>query len=783
MKISTILYSCIIASACYATSAFAAEPLKITFTRTGTSANDVVVNVHGAEGVSASITSISHSLKAISNASIICPDVNGNTSPNIELSLSVSGLDNTTEFNGIGLHIHALNSNGGYQQNNDSKERRYTVLTSINGNEFVTFENFDIAAGVPNSNKLWEANAETGIQATSPLNITLNISANAETNKGCFFGLESITLGLSKSEEPNPDPGTTPSDSKYYTIKWKNNTTNYMTELPDGGIAIGSYSVFNKVFWEFIPTENENCYYIRNTSTGNYIGSCNLKPDSTSKVKMSAEPVEYYIQLSASSSGENRGCYWLSSTDCTNYDNESSGARCLNKDGASANVITWTTGVNNVGSYWTLAESPNLYEIKPFTSSETIGKCKAAYHIMNDSGLAYANDNTWVEFDVTSKNQQWYFVGTSNSDGGYQVVNLAENTPMNNGAKYKVSDTQGHAPYKFIDSNGTILSIAGVTDVTFVLARSEFAFNNQIYQMPCGTVGDVYIKKAHIGEDFYYPMGKYQSKKVVYSSATTPTNKYVILTRDKADVTISSEVSINLSLNKELGNYSANIYFDWNQDGFFETMQNLTANSKVIENTFIVPNNAKLGKTRARIRINNNGLNGADDEINGQVFDFLLNVVNTNEETFEPIVKSNAENRGEAIWEDGIAKATAKGNSTFLYWSEGHRILSVNPDFEIAASNLRRILTAHFTPNTEEFNGIDDIILSNVDTNSKVLFDGSTITVETNSNVKAIVLFAINGQKVAGTLDNHLNTLGICKGVYIVKAITENGLVSAKIII
>ncbi len=64
----------------------------------------------------------------------------------------------------------------------------------------------------------------------------------------------------------------------------------------------------------------------------------------------------------------------MSSTDCSGYDSETSGARCLNKDGASTSIITWTTGVSNVGSYWTLTESEDLYETRPFNPAEGCGK-------------------------------------------------------------------------------------------------------------------------------------------------------------------------------------------------------------------------------------------------------------------------------------------------------------------------------------------------------------------------------------------------------------------------
>lgn len=71
----------------------------IRFERTGTAVSDVkvrVVDTNGQtiEGATATLAS-SHSLKnagAAVNAALICPDVNANTSPTIQLTVTVQGL-------------------------------------------------------------------------------------------------------------------------------------------------------------------------------------------------------------------------------------------------------------------------------------------------------------------------------------------------------------------------------------------------------------------------------------------------------------------------------------------------------------------------------------------------------------------------------------------------------------------------------------------------------------------------------------------------------------------
>lgn len=116
----------------------------------------------------------------------------------------------------------------------------------------------------------------------------------------------------------NPDT----ENCKIYNISWKTTGGNYATEGSDGSIYIAGYAVTERQFWRFIPTGNDNCYYIQNTATGRYIGSCNKTPSSASRITTTTEPVEYYVAPTSATSGEIKGCHYFSSTDCDNYSNE-----------------------------------------------------------------------------------------------------------------------------------------------------------------------------------------------------------------------------------------------------------------------------------------------------------------------------------------------------------------------------------------------------------------------------------------------------------------------------
>ncbi len=62
--------------------------------------------------------------------SILCPNVNGSSSPTIVLTFNVSGLPESMSYNNVGLDIHALNGSGSYQQNGDNKKRFFNMAIS-----------------------------------------------------------------------------------------------------------------------------------------------------------------------------------------------------------------------------------------------------------------------------------------------------------------------------------------------------------------------------------------------------------------------------------------------------------------------------------------------------------------------------------------------------------------------------------------------------------------------------------------------------------------------------
>ena len=761
-----------------------AEPVTLTFNRSGATASAVSVSVSGAPGANATLTSVSHNFKTSGSAvssSLLCPDVNGNTSPTITFKLSVTGLPADFSFDRVGLDIHALNGQGSYQEASDGVNRFWNVNVAIGNNDFATLSNIDIAAGVNpggDRHKQWTATGTT-TAATSPMDITLTVTKGSD-NQGCFFGLSEISL-FSDGDEPTPPTPPTPpvsGDGKTYTIKWKNNTSSYMCEAADGGIVINNYATDKKIFWELIPTDNTDCYYIRNCVSGLYIGSCNMTPSSASKVKMSATPVEYYIHKSASTSGENKDCWWMSSTDCANYNQETSGARCLNKDGASSSIITWTTGLSNIGSYWTLTESENLYEVCPFKPSAEIGAPQTIYQILRYAdGQALTHAMSWAAPTEGDTDQRWYFVGTANAQGGYQIVNAATDTPLN-AASYKVIEHPAGG-FCFIGAEGDTLALGGTSAFRFNAIRSEFTRSLAVYNLPCGSTGDYWVKNLSCGQ-FHYPLPTISGSTISYPTVTSrPTDKYAIVTRDRIPTGMSE---INIELNAEPGpELQMALYFDADGDGVFEQMHQITPARNINEKIEIV---GKAGK-RMRLRLTTNKLMGAEDDVVGQVIDFILADAPDGNDLLMPTVSVNDPQRGTATVQDSDETITAqpKGTSTFICWMVGFRYASTETVHHVKPSAAPEHYTAIFSPNLDAVVGLTPTMLAGKATGVEIaLGSDKTVTVNTDMPVRHLLVFATDGSLAAmehGVSEISLSQL--TSGIYVVKAVTDAGTATLKI--
>ena len=554
-----------------------------------------------------------------------------------------------------------------------------------------------------------------------------------------------LTMGALAQETPKDEA----TKAGIYTIEWKTGTGSYITEEADGSMVISNYDETKRMFWEFVPTEKDNCFYLRNTATGRYMQSCNLEPSSASRVKTGKEPVEYYVAKNTTAGAATYGQYWFSSTDCANYDKTASSPRALNKDGASNFIITWTAANGNVGSFWTLHETEDLYDLRPFMVGESY-----RYLLQNDElkALQLADDNTlsW-EKRTEDASQAWYFKGESNRAGGYQIINTKTGKALNDGTAYVVVQdlTAESAVYQFRpfatkDDATTVLTIDGKSALTFRAVRSAFSRNAQIYQMPCGALAGLYISELSLtGEAAYKPL-VFPITTAAGKESATPAEWFTLYVRDKAEVQPGKSLTLDITMNQTpAAGYEAFAYFDWNRDGVFEAVTTLDV-ARTMSATIPVPADAKEGKTRMRIRITDNGLTDAEDEAVGQIFDAILTVIPADKGLSFSVTTSDL-TRGTVSYElngDEITiKAEPLGNSKFIAWREGNRLFTTTATHTFMLDRSIH-LTAYFTPNTDIVTLIEGVEVK-VPTNN-VFYDlqGRQVLVPRKG------IYILNGKKV-----------------------------------
>lgn len=98
-----------------------------------------------------------------------------------------------------------------------------------------------------------------------------------------------------------------PGEGKVYLISNLTETEHFIQDT--GKLTFGLPG--SKALWRFIPTENENCFYIQNVATQNYMQSSKSVGQA---VLTGSNPVEYIV-IQDDSRGSTRGGWGLASTD------------------------------------------------------------------------------------------------------------------------------------------------------------------------------------------------------------------------------------------------------------------------------------------------------------------------------------------------------------------------------------------------------------------------------------------------------------------------------------
>ena len=160
------------------------------------------------------------------------------------------------------------------------------------------------------------------------------------------------------------------------------------------------------------------------------------------------------------------------------------------------------------------------------------------------------------------------------------------------------------------------MHLAGEHLFSFQRARTSTARQLGIYKLPCGAKNGLYLQHFSLAKKDAAP---------AFTSSTetkgTPGDYYVSLTGPSVPMTAQEEWQLAFSLNKQ-PNAKTRIflYFDWNQDGLFEQTYEL-AGARDITHALLIPQGHPEGFCRFRLRITDNDLTMADDDVEGEIVD------------------------------------------------------------------------------------------------------------------------------------------------------------------
>ena len=425
------------------------------------------------------------------------------------------------------------------------------------------------------------------------------------------------------------------SAEKFYTIHRNGNQSSYMYQTGNE-IGTAPLNVTNMCWWVLVPTSKNDCYYIKNATTGEYIQSPKDLATNVS-VTMSSTPVEFQIKKDETNGASTKGYYYLASTDQDPVTNIGDVTKGLNWSQDYQRVVSWWIKSGRGNSYWEIKEDEYRY------------------------------DNSAVE---------------------------------------RLENTQKQL---------------------------------QMYSIPCGkTSTSSYLKGADVaGSDIL--------SELHFSTTSRLTSAHVIYTDQKIEVKRGGTLPLTVNVVNKNGNASTFAYADWDRDGVFEVKQEIAGTST----TFSVPATAELGQSRLRIRVTESGLDGAEDDVIGACYDFLVNVVE-GDKSVEWTVEVNDPSRATVAAEEvgGSLKAsvTPLGDAVFKGWKLMHsyfkgEIIGTNTEIEVPLTQSIR-LVAILSPNTKDE-------ATNIET-----FERQTITDES--------VYTLQGTKVAAPRSQ------LKKGIYII---------------
>ncbi len=598
---------------------------------------------------------------------------------------------------------------------------------------------------------------------------------------------------------------------KYFTLNRNGNQNAFLQERADGSLGAAAFDEAQKCFWQFEATGNEDCYYIRNATSGLYVQS--TKVALSTAVTMGATPVEFKIATDETSGAATNGFYYLASTD-QEVSNATDGTLGLNY--SNGNVLAFHIKTGRGNSYWDIKEAAYDYEEAYFNSVPSLDEAADAqrYTLLTPAAkmLMVGTDDALLTAEpVIDPRGGWFFVGTRNSAGGFLIASAAyPDRTLNRTAEgthvLEASDAPTRwfveqveheganyltfIPFELRGQASGHLIIGG--DSLFMLDnyRSSYGSLLGLYNQPCGVRTNDYLTAASI-------TGSEVLSELRYAVDGAPSSYYTLYTLQQAVVCPGTTFTVSLTRVLTGTTYHLYAYFDWNGDGTFETMQEIKTGRRLTKANINVPADAREGRTRMRIRLTENTFSGAEEDVEGATYDFILHVAPARSERILSVAANVAE-RGAATIVTPTAeagsltaaydtpctvRATAWGDAEFICWRQGREVVSTEAEYSFTLTE-DKALTAVFSPLTIQLpDGLSHPAAEMDASQLHFSLDGSVLTVTHPEAPRAVCLYNVAGAPVRTTSESSFSVEGLPAGTYIIKVYGAKGCCSRTVLL
>lgn len=372
--------------------------------------------------------------------------------------------------------------------------------------------------------------------------------------------------------------------------------------------------------------------------------------------------------------------------------------------------ISLSASDNTHRQYWRLVPTGNTdcYYIQNATTGHYVQTSK----ISLSSAVAWGTEP--VEYKIAADNTAsaatkgfYYMASTdqgtiSNATDGTLGLNCANKSSV---VAYYIKTGRGNSYWE-------IKETAYDYEAPAATEHTALAKKLGVYQLPCGAAGTAYASALTL-------KGEGVTGEVDYTASAKPSQYFNLLRNYEGSVAPGGEATFSWSVTGAGSATTLQLYTDWDGDGVFGDPTDLTPVSGGTAK-LSVPADAKTGKTRLRLRLTDNGMTGAEDDVNGFFYDIPLTVAAASDLQSRTVsVQSCDSTRGTAALaplSDGAADgsatslvcqygqqlraiASAKGNAVFKGWQIGSQIVSTSATYDFSATQ-NATLTALFSPNT-----------------------------------------------------------------------------------